>query len=83
MAEEKDQKLDKGLLAEACKAYGIDPKYVLNSRQEEDGTLVIVTNGGKKVRFKSGDRVESLDPIAVTGINPVKRKPITGPGAKK
>lgn len=83
MAEEKKSN-EKELLAEGCKAYGIDPKYVFNSRFDaETGEMVILTNGGRRVRFRSGDKVETLDPIAVSGINPVKRKPITGPGVKK
>jgi hypothetical protein len=72
------------LIAEACKAYGIDPKYVFASAYHADtGEAVIVTNGGSKVRFKVGDKVAPLDQIAVTGINPKpKHKPITGPEKK-
>ncbi len=93
MADEKDQKENQGteepkgskkLLAEACKAFGIDPKYIFASRQDnETGEMVILTNGGKRVRYRSGQEVEPLDPIAITGINPIKRKPITGAGAGK
>lgn len=71
------------LIEEACKAYGIDKKFVAGSAYNEDAKeAVIVTNGGKKVRFKAGDKVEPLDAIAVSGINPKVRKPITG-AAKK
>jgi hypothetical protein len=68
------------LIVEACKAYGIDPKYIFASRIDKvTGEAVVVTNGGKKVRYKTGDKVAPLDPIAVTGINPKpKRKPIAG-----
>jgi len=70
------------LIAAACEAYGIVSKYVVGSAVK-DGVATIVTNGGKKVRFKAGDKVEALDQISVTGINPAaKRKPITG-AAKK
>ena len=84
MAEEKEVKgkaADEKLLAAACEAYGIDQKYVIGSAVK-DGVAIVVTNGGKKVRFKAGDKVEKLDSVAVTGINPTakKRKPITGPG---
>lgn len=73
---------EKKLIAEACEAFGIDPKYVFASAVK-DGVATIVTAGGSKVRFKSGDKVEPLKQIAVTGINPdPKRKPITG-AAKK
>ena len=71
---------DAKLIAAACEAYGIAPKYVFASRIDKaTGEAVIVTHGGKKVRFKAGDKVEPLDQIAVTGINPKpKRKPIAG-----
>ena len=72
------------LIAAACEAYGIAPKYVLASRIDQaTGEAVIVTHGGSKVRFQTGAKVEPLDQIAVTGINPKpKRKPIAG-AAKK
>jgi len=79
MADEK--KVGEQLIAEACKAYGIDPKCVFSSRYDaQTGEAIVVTNGGAKVRFKAGDKVEQLDPIAVTGINPkaAKRKVIAG-----
>ena len=83
MAEEKG-KADGGekLIAEACKAYGIDPKYVFASAVNAAGEAVIVTNGGTRVRFKAGGKGQALDPIAITGINPKakQRKPITGAG---
>jgi len=72
------------LIAAALDAYGIDEKYVAASRYDEQTkTAIIVTNGGSKVSFKTGDKVEPLRPIAVSGINPAaKRKPITGGGKK-
>ena len=87
MAEEKVKEEVKGksagekLIAAACEEYGIDKKYVFASSYHADtGEAVIVTNGGSKVRFKAGAKVEPMDSIAVTGINPKpKRKPITGP----
>lgn len=82
MAKEKEGKAAPGedLIAAACEAFGISPKYVFASAFHEDtGEAVVVTNGGSKVRFKAGSKVEPLDPIAVTGINPKpKRKPIAG-----
>ena len=90
MAKEKNQIPDVGnqtsektngkkLFADACEAFGIDAKYLLASKVYGD-EVVLVTNGGKKVRYKSGDKVEPLDEIAVTGINPAakKRKVIAG-----
>jgi len=76
--EGKGKSADEKLIAQACEAYGIDPKFVIG-RAVRGGVAVIVTNGGSKVRFKPGDHVVPLDPIAVTGINPKpKRKPIAG-----
>lgn len=67
------------LVAEALAAYGIDKKYVFASKYDEKGKeVIIVTSGGTRVRFKAGDKVEKLGEIAVTGINPVKRKVIAG-----
>jgi hypothetical protein len=59
------------LIAEACAAYGIEKQYVFASRIDvETGEAVIVTHGGKKVRYKAGQKVEPLDDIAITGVNP-------------
>ena len=72
---------DDELIAAALAAYGIDPKYMFNSRiDEQTGEVVIVTNGGKKVRFTSGQKVEKLSEVDITGINPAagKRKAIAG-----
>ena len=88
MSEEKGKEEGKiasandKLLAAACEAYGVAPKYVIGS-SVKDGVATIVTYGGKKVRFKAGDKPEPLDQISVTGVNPApKRKPITGPANK-
>jgi microcompartment protein CcmK/EutM len=63
------------LINQACAAYGIDKKYVFMSRVDAGtGEALIVTNGGKKVRFKSGQKVEPLDEISITGINPTPKK---------
>lgn len=88
MAEEKGKEEGKiasandKLIAAACEAYGIAPKYVLASSVDKTtGEAVVVTHGGKKVRYKAGAKVTPLDSIAVTGINPApKRKPIAGKG---
>jgi hypothetical protein len=85
MAEDKEKKGKAApytdLIAAACGAYGIAPKYVLASRFDEaTGEAVVVTQGGSKVRFKVGDKVALLSQIAVTGINPAwaKSKVIAG-----
>jgi len=70
------------LVAEGCKAYGIDLKYLFNSRIRINAAgekeAVIVTNGGAKVFYKKGDEPEPLDPIRVDGIIRKKMKPLTG-----
>ena len=79
-AEEKNTIGDK-LIAEALEAYGIEKKYVIGSRYDAAAkTAIVVTAGGKKVRFTAGDKPAPLDPISVSGINPVKRKVIAGKG---
>jgi len=73
----------KGLIAEACRAYGIDKKFVLSSRMDGDAAI-IVTQGGAKVQYRKGDEVEKLSPIRVTGVNPEneRRKPVAGKGSR-
>lgn len=81
--EVKGKAADEKLIADACEAYGIAPKYVLGSAVK-DGLATIVTHGGVKVKYRKGDEVEKLPAIKVSGIDPnaKPRKPITG-GAKK
>ena len=77
-AEEKNTIGDKTIAA-GCAAYGIDKKYVISSRYDEAAkTAIIVTAGGSKVRYQEGDKVMPLGEIAITGINPAKRKVIAG-----
>jgi hypothetical protein len=82
MAKKKtENEIGDKILAAALKAYGIDEKFVLDSAfNEETGEVVIVTNGGSKIRFKEGDKPQPLSDIAITGINPAaaKRKVIAG-----
>jgi hypothetical protein len=68
------------LIAQGCKAYGIDPKYLFSSRIDDTtGEAILVTHGGSKVRYQAGQDVEKLNSIAVTGINPKpKKEPIAG-----
>lgn len=80
MAEEKKDTA-KQMIDEACKAYGIDPKYVFASNYYPDkGEAVILTRGGSKVRWKKGQEVTPLDSVSITGINPKwkDRKVIAG-----
>lgn len=85
MAEpkEKDQEqkntIGDKVIAAALAAYGIAPEHVYASRYDAPTKeAIIVTNGGTRVRFKDGDKPEKLGEIAITGINPAKRKVIAG-----
>ncbi len=81
MAKEEKNEFGDNILKQAREAYGIDPKYVFAERYDAaTSEAIIVTNGGRKVRFKAGDKVEKLDEIAITGINPkaAQRKVIAG-----
>lgn len=84
---DQDDKITGGdkLIAEALKAYGISKKFMAGSRIDDvTGEAVIVTVGGTKVRYASGDKPIQLSEIAITGVNPApKRKPITGGKEKK
>jgi len=84
-AEAKERAARKRFNA-ACKAYGIDEKYILKRRIHPDGRVVVVTRGGAKVFwFEDMKDIEPLGPIRVTGVNPenAKRKPIAGKARDK
>jgi len=79
--DEKEKPGLKDVIQAACDAYGILKDYLAGAGiDRESGQVTLVTNGGKKVRWNEGDKVEKLADIAITGINPAnaKRKPITG-----
>ena len=57
MAEQAVSKL----VEKACAAYGIPDGYVLIAK-EEGGVATIVTKGGKRVRYREGQKVERLTP---------------------
>ena len=70
------------LIEEGCRAYGIDKKYLFHFRIDpRTKEAVLVTNGGKKVRYAKGMEVEELDPVAVDGIS--RKKPRHVMGKKK
>ncbi|MBN1104750.1 MAG: hypothetical protein JXL84_15130 [Deltaproteobacteria bacterium] len=75
---------EKALVARACKAYGIDEKYVLKARIEEAGgakAAVVITRGGAKVRFAEGEDpkgITPLDAFMVDGVIRKKMKAVTG-----
>jgi len=75
----KDEGRD--LIDEACEAYGINKRYVFSSAYHSDtDEAVIVTNGGAKVRYRRGDKVEALPPVRVDGIIRKKMRVVAGKG---
>ena len=58
----------------ACEAYGIEPLFLLAWKEEdESGHAVLLTQGGKKVSWNEGKKVEKLTEIEVTGIGPPRK----------
>ena len=80
--EETLSESDIALIEAGCEAYDIAPEFVFSSGiDRETGEAVILTNGGKRVRFARGQTdVAPLTQIEITGINPdlKKRKPVAG-----
>jgi len=74
-AGEKKKPLTKAqekLIAEGCKAYGIDRKFLFSSGIDpHTGEAVILTHGGKKLRYKTGHKAKSeLTETQITGNLP-------------
>lgn len=68
-------------IAAACEAYGINPQYLLSSKFDvATQTVMLLTHGGKKVKWRDGMDVSALSEIEITGVNPANanRKPIAG-----
>ncbi|MBN2468017.1 MAG: hypothetical protein JXD19_07685 [Deltaproteobacteria bacterium] len=78
MTGDTRKKEDQELIDKACKAYGIDKKYVLGAVVDRKVrlavTAVIVTHGGKKVKFSAGDKVTKLTHTEVTGEEEAEAK---------
>jgi hypothetical protein len=67
------------LIADGCKAYGIDKKHLFHTRiDRHTGEAVLVTNGGAKVRFAKDGTVKPLPPLRVHGIPPEKTHVVMG-----
>lgn len=71
MADEKQERSK--LMGEAMGRYGIKPEHILASKDYGD-YVVIVTRGGAKVSFTSGDEVKKLSPVELDGVPPPKPK---------
>jgi len=69
---------DKKLVEDAQKAYNIASNFIFGS-SVLGGLVTLVTNGGKKLFYKKGDKVDQISEIEKTGINPnAKQKIIAG-----
>jgi len=68
------EKKEKNLLDETLKLYGIPPQWVFSSRvNNETGEVVIVTNGGKKIKHMSGSPATcKLTEVEISGFLPKK-----------
>jgi hypothetical protein len=66
------EKNEEVMLKEALKVYGIPPQYVFSSGVYADiGEVVIVTNGGKKIRHRQGEPAKvQLSETDITGELP-------------
>jgi len=84
-AEPEEKPLTKDeqkLIEDGCKAYGIPQEHLFHFRIDpRTKEAVLVTAGGKKVRYARGMEVEKLDPVAVDGIS--RKKPRHVMGKKK
>lgn len=73
---------DAGLIAEACRAYGIAERFVL-AAAEAGGTATIVTVGGHKVRYRRGQEVARLTRRQLTGKGPEDPPKPAAPAERK
>lgn len=75
-------KAQEKLIAEGCKAYGINRKFLFSSGIDpHTGEAVLLTAGGAKVRFSKGAEVMPLDQVRVDGVS--RKKPRHVMGKKK
>jgi len=79
------QKSEGSLLAEACKVYGIDEKYVFaHTEYPEAGEVCILTHGGTKFRHTKGQKAKfELTDVQITGKSPKKPRYVAGKKAEK
>lgn len=72
------------LIEEGCKTYGIDKKYLFTSGIDpHTKEAILVTYGGKKVRYAKGMEVEPLTKVQIDGIPPRSKKSRVVMGKKK
>jgi len=79
LLQEQQDKQEQALVDDACRAYGINKKYILASRFDRaTNTITLVTAGGSKISFAKGAKVEKLTSEAVTGISKKPKKVLVG-----
>ncbi len=68
----KEDTKHKKIVEETIAAYEIPPQWVLASRYEEQtNTVIIITNGGKKIVHKVGAPIErKLSMVEISGFLP-------------
>ncbi|MCX5855624.1 MAG: hypothetical protein NTZ24_13820 [Deltaproteobacteria bacterium] len=68
----KEEDKDKALIEEALRVYEIPPQWVFASRVDRQlNAVVIVTNGGKKVIHKAGEKAKyKLTIVEIAGFLP-------------
>ena len=81
-AEDKArEKKEQALIAETIKLYKVSPEHVFTARAYLDTQeVVFVTNGGEKIRHKSGEPASvELTEVQITGIAPPDEDEYTFP----
>lgn len=70
---------EQDLIDIACEAYDIPADCLLDGLVR-DGVVTLITVGGSKVTWSSGQEITPLTRVQITGVNPANanRKPITG-----
>lgn len=58
------------LVTEACKALGIDLKYLFAYKVYPENKVVVVTVGGFKASYTKGEKVERPPIEKITGVYP-------------
>jgi hypothetical protein len=63
------------LIEDARKAYGIASEFILDAGIDDKGRAVVVTKGGSRVRYYTGDeKAEGFEPLSDIQIDGVIRK---------
>jgi hypothetical protein len=72
---EQGAKSMEAMVADACAAYGVKEKDLLGRRvDEQTGTVILLTRGGKRVDWRPGKEVQKLTRVEATGEPEQKSK---------